>query len=32
MLAVSDEAKALYVIYKGSNLDKQLFQVGMTVY
>ncbi|KAI6240431.1 Lipase, class 3 family-containing protein [Aphelenchoides fujianensis] len=26
MLAVSDEAKALYVIYKGDSLDKQLFQ------
>ncbi|KAI6206114.1 Lipase, class 3 family-containing protein [Aphelenchoides besseyi] len=26
MLAVSDEAKALYVIYKGNNVDKQLFQ------
>ncbi|KAI6234729.1 Lipase, class 3 family-containing protein [Aphelenchoides fujianensis] len=29
MLAVSDEAKALYVIYKGDSLDKQLFQGGM---
>uniref|UniRef100_A0A914DFU9 Fungal lipase-like domain-containing protein n=1 Tax=Acrobeloides nanus TaxID=290746 RepID=A0A914DFU9_9BILA len=26
MLAVSDEAKAVYVVYKGSSVDKQLFQ------
>ncbi|KAH7703852.1 lipase [Aphelenchoides avenae] len=26
MIAVSDEAKALYVVYRGSTLDKQLFQ------
>ena len=27
MLAVSEEAKALYVIYRGSTIDRQLFQV-----
>jgi len=26
MLAVSEEAKALYVVYRGSTLDRQLFQ------
>ncbi|KAI1718940.1 lipase (class 3) domain-containing protein [Ditylenchus destructor] len=26
MLAVSEEAKALYVVYRGSTVDKQLFQ------
>uniref|UniRef100_A0A914YNN2 Fungal lipase-like domain-containing protein n=1 Tax=Panagrolaimus superbus TaxID=310955 RepID=A0A914YNN2_9BILA len=26
MLAVSDEAKAIYVVYRGSSFDKQLFQ------
>lgn len=25
MLAVSEEAKALYVVYRGSTLDRQLF-------